>query len=104
MGLRIRRDSLEARLSRLSYGIDKRSLFEENGCVAEQAKSNIQKPSEFLLLYRPTWKQLSITTIILATIVCLLRIQAIAGLGTKFIGGYERDAGLYIWLIRTLKI
>ena len=57
--------------------------------------------SDFLLLHTPSGKGIATACTALLCSVLVLRFRAISHLGELLLGGAERDAGLYLWLIRT---
>lgn len=62
-------------------------------------KSN--SASEFLLLHKLDWKVEGLVAFGFLLLMALLRIKALANIDTHALGGSERDAGLYLWLVRT---
>ena len=57
--------------------------------------------SPLLTLHRPTPKQALAAAIIFLITALILRSAALAHFSTHYLGGSERDAGLYIWLVKS---
>jgi len=59
------------------------------------------KNSEFVYLHRSTLKQEALVAVGMLLVLVLFRFQAFLNINSAFLGGYERDAGLYIWLAQS---
>lgn len=64
-------------------------------------KESENRPNDFLLLFTPSWKEVLKASLLLLLALVVVRYRAFYHIGTHFLGGFERDAGLYVWLSKT---
>ena len=63
--------------------------------------ANISSSKELLLLYSPSRRQQTAAAAFLLIILLIFRVQILVRYNTHFLGGYEADAGLYLWLVKS---
>ena len=64
-------------------------------------KPGAPRPADFLLLFKPTLQEKCLAALILIVVIVCSRWSAIVHLNSQYLGGAQRDAGLYIWLVKS---